>query len=183
MKAKEQVVLVLQGGGALGAYQAGAQDDLARAGYEPDWVAGISIGAVNAAIICGNPPGRRATRLHHFWEGVSVGLVGMPMAKTAAARHIFNEWAASAVMAQGVPGFFRPRFPWAGFTLGGALRGSGKAAMRARKAKAIGQEWQSGSGRSPLMVPQHCAFDADLNLMRSFGRSEHMEGTDYGPQE
>ena len=124
MKPKEQVVLVLQGGGALGAYQAGAYVELAKAGHLPGWVAGISIGSINAAIICGNKPELRAERLREFWDGVSANLVGMPLANTAGARHIFNELAAAGVMAQGVPGFFRPRFPWAGFTWGGGMRGT-----------------------------------------------------------
>ena len=124
MKAKERVVLVLQGGGALGAYQAGAYVELAKAGHQPAWVAGISIGSINAAIICGNPPGVRAERLRAFWDGVSAHLVGMPLASTSGARHVFNEIAAAGVMAQGVPGFFRPRFPWAGFTWGGEMRGT-----------------------------------------------------------
>ncbi|MBO0740143.1 MAG: patatin-like phospholipase family protein, partial [Hyphomicrobiaceae bacterium] len=68
---EERIVLVLQGGGALGAYQAGAYEALAEAGQAPDWVAGISIGAVNAAIIAGNAPEHRVARLRTFWERVS----------------------------------------------------------------------------------------------------------------
>ncbi|MGY9049956.1 MAG: patatin-like phospholipase family protein, partial [Rhodobacterales bacterium] len=60
----ERYILVLQGGGALGAYQAGAYEQLATAGPEPDWVAGISIGAINAALICGNRPEAHVTALH-----------------------------------------------------------------------------------------------------------------------
>ena len=66
---EERIVLVLQGGGALGAYQAGAYEALAEAGQAPDWVAGISIGAVNAAIIAGNTAENRVTRLRTFWSG------------------------------------------------------------------------------------------------------------------
>src|ERR1700729_2738487 len=69
--AKAQRVLVLQGGGALGSYQAGAYQALCRADFEPEWVAGISIGAINAAIIAGNPPEKRVERLKQFWEMVS----------------------------------------------------------------------------------------------------------------
>src|SRR5437870_2200400 len=65
-----QVVLVLQGGGALGAYQVGVYEALHEAGIEPDWVIGTSIGAINAAIIAGNPPGSRVERLHDFWARV-----------------------------------------------------------------------------------------------------------------
>ncbi len=66
--AGEKTTLVLQGGGALGAYQAGAYAALEETGHRPDWVAGISIGAINAAIICGNPPERRVERLEKFWN-------------------------------------------------------------------------------------------------------------------
>ena len=65
------VALVLQGGGALGSYQAGVIEGLVASGIEIDWVAGISIGAVNAAIVAGNPPERRVERLDHFWERVT----------------------------------------------------------------------------------------------------------------
>ncbi len=67
----EVVALVLQGGGALGSYQAGVYQALAEAGLHPDWVAGISIGAINSALIAGNPPERRVERLRAFWETVT----------------------------------------------------------------------------------------------------------------
>ena len=66
----EQTVLLLQGGGALGSYQAGVYQALAEADLHPDWVAGISIGAVNSALIVGNPPEKRVERLREFWEAV-----------------------------------------------------------------------------------------------------------------
>src|ERR1700750_1686947 len=69
--ARAMPVLVLQGGGALGSYQAGAYQALCRHDFEPEWVAGISIGAINAAIIAGNAPEKRVERLKEFWEGVS----------------------------------------------------------------------------------------------------------------
>src|SRR2546423_8073979 len=65
-----QVVLVLQGGGALGAYQVGVYEAMHEAGIEPDWVIGTSIGAINAALICGNAPAHRLERLHAFWASV-----------------------------------------------------------------------------------------------------------------
>jgi NTE family protein len=67
----KKVALVLQGGGALGSYQAGVYEALAESAYPPDWVAGISIGAINAAIIAGNAPERRVAQLRAFWEGVT----------------------------------------------------------------------------------------------------------------
>src|SRR5262249_9600230 len=77
----EQTVLLLQGGGALGSYQAGVYQALAEATLHPDWVAGISIGAVNSALIAGNPPEKRVERLREFWEAVSappLGPLGIP---------------------------------------------------------------------------------------------------------
>src|SRR3974390_1074843 len=63
--------LVRQGGGALGSYQAGVYEALSTSQYLPDWVAGISIGAINAAIIAGNAPEKRVERLKAFWEGIT----------------------------------------------------------------------------------------------------------------
>src|SRR5213593_3518422 len=74
----EQTVLVLQGGGALGSYQAGVYEALAEANLHPDWVAGISIGAINSALIAGNPPKKRVERLRTFWETVSASPFGLP---------------------------------------------------------------------------------------------------------
>ncbi len=108
---EEQTVFVLQGGGALGAYQAGAYTALAEAGYMPSWVAGISIGAVNSAIIAGNPPERRGERLRAFWEEVSSRLTAWPLANDDNSRKVFNETSAAMAALWGVPGFFEPRVP------------------------------------------------------------------------
>jgi NTE family protein len=69
-------VLLLQGGGALGSYQAGVYQALAEANLHPDWIAGVSIGAVNAALIAGNAPEHRVQRLRQFWETVSTSPLG-----------------------------------------------------------------------------------------------------------
>jgi NTE family protein len=106
-------VLVLQGGGALGAYQGGVYEALAERGVAPDWVAGVSIGAINACLIAGNPPERRVARLREFWEGVSSNLllqappgrVGEPL------RALYNASSAAQAALFGVPGFFTPRTP------------------------------------------------------------------------
>src|SRR4051812_12600461 len=83
----ECTALVLQGGGALGSYQAGVYEGLCEDGHSPDWVAGISIGAINAALIAGNPPDQRAQRLRTFWERVSSGIQGgATRARRAGAR-------------------------------------------------------------------------------------------------
>jgi NTE family protein len=109
--ARAQRVLVLQGGGALGSYQAGAFQALCRQGFEPEWIAGISIGAVNAAIIAGNEPDKRVDRLKEFWEMVSAPVPWNPVVKTDHGRSVFNETSAALIATFGVPGFFTPRIP------------------------------------------------------------------------
>jgi NTE family protein len=104
-------VLVLQGGGALGSYQAGIYEVLDEADLCPHWVAGISIGAINAALIAGNAPGRRVERLREFWTIASSTLLPSPLVPPEGLRSIFNDASAAAVIAYGVPGFFMPRFP------------------------------------------------------------------------
>src|SRR4029077_15098913 len=117
----ECVALVLQGGGALGAYQAGVYEGLAEAGIHPDWVAGMSIGAINAAIIAGNPPDARVDRLREFWEqvtadgvwpGLDVPYLGF--AHGDAMRNLLNQMSAGLALARGAGGFFaaRPVMPW-----------------------------------------------------------------------
>ena len=119
----EDAILVLQGGGALGAYQAGVFESLSKVYREPTWVAGISIGAINAALIAGNPAGKRLERLHEFWHLVSSALLTPPLSlgASATAREALNESHASQVMMFGVPGFFKPRFPPAPFQPQGSL--------------------------------------------------------------
>lgn len=107
----DQVALVLQGGGALGSYQAGIYEALNAAGIEIDWLAGISIGAVNAAIIAGNPPERRVERLREFWNGMTAQLPSFPIWPDDKIREFLHEWSAGFVASFGVPGFFTPR-PW-----------------------------------------------------------------------
>jgi NTE family protein len=108
-----RVALVLQGGGALGAYQVGAYQALDEAGYVPEWFAGTSIGAINAAIMAGNPRERRLERLEEFWARICRPL---PFASPSAglSRRLFNIWSAWQTTALGQPGFFEPRpvSPW-----------------------------------------------------------------------
>ena len=105
----DQVALVLQGGGALGSYQAGVIEALSDAAIDPDWVAGISIGAVNAAIIAGNPPARRIARLRAFWDEATAWLPSFPIWNDDRIREFLHEWSAGFVAMVGVPGFFGPR--------------------------------------------------------------------------
>jgi len=109
--AKAQRVLVLQGGGALGSYQAGAYQALCHHDFEPEWIAGISIGAVNAAIIAGNSREKRVERLKEFWEMVSSPVPWNPVTSGDRGRSLFNETSAALIATFGVPGFFTPRLP------------------------------------------------------------------------
>src|SRR3974377_1873176 len=108
---RAQRVLVLQGGGALGSYQAGAVQALCHQGLGAEWVAGISIGAVNAAIIAGNDQKQRVDRLKEFWEMVSAPVPWNPVLKTDRGRSAYNETSAAIIATFGVPGFFTPRIP------------------------------------------------------------------------
>jgi NTE family protein len=109
--AAAQRVLVLQGGGALGSYQAGAYQALCHFDFEPEWIAGISIGAINAAIIAGNEREKRVPRLKEFWEMVSSPVPWNPIARSDCGRSLFNETSAALIATFGVPGFFTPRIP------------------------------------------------------------------------
>ncbi|MGL5165571.1 MAG: DUF3734 domain-containing protein [Afipia sp.] len=111
--AQAKRVLVLQGGGALGSYQAGAYQALCHHDFEPEWVAGISIGAINAAIIAGNPREKRIGKLKEFWDMVSSGAPApwAPLVQNDHVRSVFNETSAAMIATFGVPGFFTPRFP------------------------------------------------------------------------
>lgn len=117
----ECIALLLQGGGALGAYQAGVYQALAEAALLPDWVAGISIGAINSAIIAGNPPAERVAKLRAFWEKITTGAgwswdspAVSSVSKGDAARVLLNQVSAATALCGGAPGFFRPRLggPW-----------------------------------------------------------------------
>jgi NTE family protein len=112
-------ILLLQGGGALGAYQAGVYEGLVETGVEPSWVVGISIGAINAALIAGNLPEQRVERLREFWRRISVN-VGPPLpAWLDSLRPAVNFMAAMSAATIGVAGFFRPRMPPASFAADG----------------------------------------------------------------
>ncbi|MCC8956168.1 patatin-like phospholipase family protein [Bradyrhizobium sp. Pear77] len=100
-----QLVLVLQGGGAIGAYQAGVYQALQEAGLEPDWIIGTSIGAINASLIAGNEPEDRLTKLRTFWSRIERKAIwnlptGLP--------DLDAKIASWATLAGGIPGFFRP---------------------------------------------------------------------------
>ena len=117
----EVVALVLQGGGALGAYQAGVYEALSEAGIHPNWISGVSIGAINAAIIAGNPPDTRINRLRDFWTQVTAdgpwpgaGDACFSFAKGDTMRQLINQMSANFATVGGARGFFsaRPIPPW-----------------------------------------------------------------------
>jgi NTE family protein len=118
---RSERVLVLQGGGALGAYQAGVFAALTEAQLEPDWVAGISIGAINSALIAGNPPERRVGRLREFWQIVSSALPAPVYSLEGIFRAPLNEASAMHSLVFGVPGFFTPRVPPPHLRLDGSI--------------------------------------------------------------
>ena len=107
----DYIVLVLQGGGALGAYQAGVFEAMAEAGLAPNWVAGVSIGAINGALIVGNAVGHRTQRLREFWDLVSTGLPASAPTLWDPWHAAFNRTSALFSATFGVPGFYAPRVP------------------------------------------------------------------------
>ena len=125
----ECVALLLQGGGALGAYQAGVYEAMAETGLCPDWVAGISIGAINSAIIAGNHPDKRVEKLREFWElitshpvaGWGLGHYTAPFVRGDMMREVYNRGAAAFALTMGAAGFFKPRLPPPFFQSDGTL--------------------------------------------------------------
>ncbi|MDR5787072.1 MULTISPECIES: patatin-like phospholipase family protein [unclassified Caballeronia] len=116
----ETIALMLQGGGALGAYQAGVYQGLHEADIHPNWIAGISIGALNTAIIAGNAPEHRVTRLLEFWETICRPAFGFPLPafleralfdSADEIRKAFTAMQAFGAIVEGQKGFFIPRFP------------------------------------------------------------------------
>jgi len=123
----KQIVAIFQGGGALGSYQAGVYNGIAQAGIEPTWMAGISIGAINAALVAGNPPEKRVERLHDFWDTVcrppsmtasfvaetinALGFGFAPFQETVkqTVDKAFGSYAASMAILEGQNEFFYPR--------------------------------------------------------------------------
>jgi len=116
----DRIALVLQGGGALGAYQAGVYQALHEASIEPDWVSGVSIGAINAAIIAGNPPHARLEKLRTFWERITDRRVWLFTPDGDIYRKARNATSSFLAIMQGQPGFFEPRYPGPWLTPAGA---------------------------------------------------------------
>jgi len=105
----EFIALVFQGGGALGSYQAGVFEGLSEAGIEPNWMSGVSIGAINASIIAGNKPENRVAKLREFWETVTDHGYASHLAGNDDLRTFHNMTSAFMAMMSGIPGFYKPR--------------------------------------------------------------------------
>src|SRR5262249_53218719 len=110
----ERIALLLQGGGALGSYQAGVYQALAEANLQPDWIAAIRCGGITPAWIAGNPPGQRVERPRDFWEGVTPPPFGIPDWRPAYFEGEFthtlvNQVRSLGALLGGAPGFFKPR--------------------------------------------------------------------------
>jgi NTE family protein len=103
-----QVVLVLQGGGALGAYQVGVYEALHEANIEPDWIVGTSIGAINASIIAGNEPSDRLGKLNEFWSRMERAGVSPFVSDSTGNSNTWSQW---STIVGGIPGFFEPYLP------------------------------------------------------------------------
>jgi NTE family protein len=126
----KKIGLVLQGGGALGSYQAGVFQALADSEYLPDWVAGISIGAINAAIIAGNPPEHRVDRLRAFWDEITAPTSFWPAPPDGPLATLQQRTSALTSALFGQPGFFAPRGPQDFFAPGGYVSYYTTAALR-----------------------------------------------------
>jgi NTE family protein len=112
----DRIALIFQGGGALGAYQAGVYEALHEANVEPNWVTGVSIGAINASIIAGNPRERRIERLRAFWHKITDRKIWAFTPDGDIFRRARNATSSMMTMALGQPGFFKPHdvTPWMG---------------------------------------------------------------------
>jgi NTE family protein len=118
LPAYDEIGLVLQGGGALGSYQAGVYEGLAEAGIEPSWISGISIGALNTAIIAGNAPAHRVEALRGFWNTICQpadllghfgALIPTVFGFPNIGRKWSSMWSATRTLTEGQKGFFAPR--------------------------------------------------------------------------
>lgn len=110
--AHERIAFVLQGGGALGSYQLGACEALMQAGYQPDWIVGVSIGAINSAIIAGNAPEQRVEKLEKFWNSIASPSLGWGLGRTLQEHNqgLFNWWGGMLALLFGQSGFFTPNY-------------------------------------------------------------------------
>src|ERR1043166_5795781 len=171
LSGKQQVVLVFQGGGALGAYQAGVYQALHEAGIEPDWIIGTSIGAINAALIAGNSDGARLARLEEFWRRMRHEPAGGVPWLWPGLSDAVSYW---STLFGGIPAFFQPN-PWAFLGTHIPLGGDRAAARHPRRARRLftGQQ---------MLAPAHgrCRARAHQRdaLLRQPRRRDHGRSCD-----
>lgn len=119
----ERIALVLQGGGALGAYQAGAYQALEERGFTPDWIAGTSIGSISGAIIAGNAAGNRVYRLEEFWRTVSHADFWDLTRMANDLRRLYSAWSAMGCDAGGSTRLLHPTAKQSLYPLGSCFGG------------------------------------------------------------
>ena len=171
-----QTVLVLQGGGALGAYQVGVYQALHEAGIEPDWVIGTSIGAINGAVIAGNRPEHRLERLHAFWDKVEHGPPDRMARWWPGAGNQLTNW---LTVTGGIPSFFKPNAQaWRGVRAKvGVERASyyDTSPLRETLRSLVDFEWLGGC-TTRLTVG---AVNANSGQMRYFDNRDGVLGVDH----
>jgi NTE family protein len=176
----DNTVLVLQGGGALGAYQAGVYEGMQEHGFAPNWVTGVSIGAINAALIAGNAREHRLDRLREFWDRVSSGLPIEAPAQIDPVRIALNRMSAATAATFGVPGFFVPRVPPAILApdgTPGALSVYDTSPLRDTLEELVDFKLLNGSGRVRLSVGSvnvHTGNSVYFDNQRQKLRPEHI---------
>ncbi|ALA25345.1 phospholipase [Piscirickettsia salmonis] len=106
----DEVVYLFQGGGAMGAFQVGVYEALMEEMYSPDWIVGISIGAINASLIAGNPPGEGIAKLEEFWSRITRRHYPLPVTDYFGIRKLYNYWSAQTTLLFGQPNFFEPHW-------------------------------------------------------------------------
>ena len=148
----KKVGLVLQGGGALGTYQAGVYEALASSEYVPDWVAGISIGAINAAIIAGNAPGDRPKRLRSFWKEITAHTSLWPSALGGSMAAWQQKASALTAVMFGQPGFFTPRAPHDWFSPGKLISYYDTSALKGTLERLVDFDRINAAGEMRLSV-------------------------------
>ena len=158
-----ECIALLQGGGALGSYQAGVYEALAEADLHPDWVAGISIGAINSALIAGNAPKDRVAKLRAFWQEVTanplldraVSLVTL-MPRGDFGRSLFNQMSAASALVHGAANFFQLRHPPAWLHPNGLVEAT--SGLESREPKVTDNAYSAGLAKSSCTPRSSCEF-------------------------
>jgi hypothetical protein len=159
----KKIGLVLQGGGALGSYQAGVYEALAASEYLPDWVAGISIGAINAAIIAGNAPGHRVENLRSFWEEITAPTTLWPPAPAGLPTEWQQRASALTALMFGRPSFFAPRPPYDWFSSDKCLSYYETSALKRTLERLVDFDRINSAKDMRLLFPAHGHMPTNLD--------------------